>query len=233
MSDYVKPARRGYNSPARDARAAATRRRILDSAARRFVQDGYRTATVETIAADADVSAKTVYHLFGSKAGLLKQVMDVAFVADDEPIPIVERAGPQRVKAEPDQRRQIELAAQGTAELLERIRTVDDVLTDAAAVDPGAAALREDIELRQRREAMRVLAGWLAATGPLRNGMTVDRAADILWVLSSPEVHRLYRKHCGWTAEEYAEWLTAAVLDALAGATRPADGVGSEPPGHR
>src|SRR5919202_2627889 len=140
MTDYVKPARRGYHSPTRSARAAATRARILDSAARRFVQDGYRSATVETIAADAGVSAKTVYHLFGSKVGLLKQVMDVAFVADDAAVPLLERAGPQRVKAEPDQRRQMEMTARGTAELLERIRQVDDVLTDAAAVDPEAAA---------------------------------------------------------------------------------------------
>lgn len=216
MTEYVKP-RRGYNSPARAARAAATRRRILDSAARRFVESGYRATTVEMIAADAAVSGKTVYHLFGSKVGLLKQVMDVAFVGDDEPIPVLERAGPQQVKAEPDQRRQIVLTARGTAELLERIRQVDDVLIDAAAVDADAASLREDIELRQRREAMRVLAGWLVQTGPLRDGMAVDRAADILWVLTSPEVHRLYRKHCGWTADEYADWLTAAMLDGVAG----------------
>ncbi len=172
---------------------------------------------MDMIAADADVTAKTVYHLFGSKAGVLKHVMDAAFVGDDEPIPLLERAGPQQVKAEADQRRQIELTARGTAELLERIRHIDDVLTDAAAVDPDAAALRADIELRQRREAMRVLAAWLSETGPLRNGLTVDRAADIMWVLTSPEVHRLYRKHCGWTAEEFAEWLTEAMLDGVAG----------------
>jgi AcrR family transcriptional regulator len=216
MSEYVKP-RRGYNSPTRAARAAETRRRILESAARRFVKDGYRAATMETIAADAEVSAKTVYHLFGTKVRLLKQVMDVAFVGDDEGIPLLERSGPQQVKAEPNQRRQIELTARGTAELLERIRRLDDVLSDAAAVDPDATALRHDIELRQRREAMRVLAGWLSQTGPFRDGMTVDRAADALWVLTSPEVHRLFRKHCGWTPEEFAEWLTAAMLDSVAG----------------
>src|ERR687886_676487 len=216
VSQYVKP-RRGYNSPTRSARAAATRRRVLDAAARRFVENGYRATTMDMIAADADVTAKTLYHLFGSKAGVLKHVMDAAFVGDDEPIPVLERAGPQQVKAEPDQRRQIELTARGTAELLERIRHIDDVLTDAAGADPEAAALRADIELRQRRQAMRVLAGWLSQTGPLRDGMTVDRAADILWVLTSPEMHRLYRKHCGWTAEEFADWLTAAMLDGVAG----------------
>jgi AcrR family transcriptional regulator len=221
MTDYVKPPRRSYRSPTREARARATRRRILDSAALRFVQDGYRASTLEAIAADAEVSAKTVYHLFGSKAGLLKHVMDVAFVADDEAIPLLDRMGPQQVKAEPDQRRQIEMSARGTAELLERIRQIDDVLTEAAAVDADAAALRDDIELRQRREAMRVLAGWLSETGSLRDGMTVDQAADILWVLTSPEVHRLYRKHCGWTRDQYASWLTTAILDAIAGAGDP------------
>jgi AcrR family transcriptional regulator len=176
---------------------------------------------VEAIAAEADVSAKTVYYLFGSKAGLLKQIMDVAFVADDEAIPLLDRTGPQQVKAEPDQRRQIAMSARGTAELLERIRQLDDVLTEAAALDADAAAVREDIELRQRREAMHVLAGWFRKTGPLRDGMTVDHAADMLWVLTSPEVHRLYRKHCGWSAEEYTNWLTAALLDGLAGAGDP------------
>jgi AcrR family transcriptional regulator len=193
MTDYVKPPRRRYRSPLRDARARVTRRRVLDSAAVRFVQDGYPAATVEAIAADAEVSAKTVYHLFGTKAGLLKEVMDVAFVADDEAIPLVERTGPQQVKAEPDQRRQIQLAARGTADLLERIRQINDVLTQAAAVDPDAAALRDDIELRQRREAMQILAEWFSNTGPLRDGMTIDHAADILWVLTSPEVHQLYQ----------------------------------------
>lgn len=217
MTDYVKPSRRSYQSPIRDARARATRRRVLDSAALRFVQTGYRAATVEAIAVDAHVSAKTVYHLFGTKAALLKQVMDVAFVADDEAIPLVERTGPQQVKAEPDQRRQIEMSARGTAELLERIRQLDDVLSQAAALDPDAAALRDDIELRQRREAMHTLAEWFSTTGPLRDGMAVDHAADILWVLTSPEVHRLYRKHCAWSADQYAQWLTAAMLDGVAG----------------
>lgn len=217
MTNYVNPPRRSYRSPIRDARASATRRRVLDSAAFRFVQDGYRAATVEAIAGDARVSAKTVYHLFGSKAGLLKQVMDVAFVADDEAIPLLERTGPQQVKAEPDQRRQIEMSARGTAELLERIRQLDDVLTQAAAVDPEAAALRDDIELRQRREAMHILAEWFSDTGPLRDGMAPVHAGDILWVLTSPEVHRLYRKHCAWSADQYADWLTTAMLDGVAG----------------
>jgi hypothetical protein len=65
---------------------------------------------------------------------------------------------------------------------------------------------------------MHVLAGWFSETAPLPDGMTVDRAADILWLLTRPEVHRLFRKYCDWTADEYADWLTAALLDGISGA---------------
>jgi hypothetical protein len=45
--------------------------------------------------------------------------------------------------------------------------------------------------------------------------MSPDEAGGVLWVLASPDVHRLYRGDCGWMAEQYTAWLTSAVLDAL------------------
>lgn len=90
-----------------------------------------------------------------------------------------------------------------------------DVFTNADGVDSDAAALRDDIEHRQRREAMATLATWLAATGPLRDGMAIKDAEDILWTMTSPEVHRLYRRHCAWSADSYAAWLVTALTDAL------------------
>lgn len=218
MSDYVKP-RRTYQSPARVAKAQATRRRILDAAGELFVARGYAFVTVASIAATAGVSAKTVYHLFGSKLGVLKEVMDIAFVGDDAPIPLIDRAGPQAVRAERDQRRQLELFAKGTAELLERIREIDGVLASAAAVDPEAAALRADIEHRQRRSAMRAVAEWVRLNGPFRNDLAVADAADILWVLTSPDLHRLCRIDCQWSAPRFQDWLTQSLIDALLNTT--------------
>ncbi len=213
MSDAVKP-RRSYNSTVRAERARATRQRIIAFTARRFLADGYAATTIEAIAADAGVSVKTVYHLFGEKRGLLKEVMDVT-LAGDEDRPVLEQAGPQQVRIEPDQRRQVELTARGTAARMEQIRPMDDILRSAAAVDRDAAALRQDIQLRQRRSAMHTIAGWIAANGPLRDDISPDQAGDVLWVLTSPEVHRMYRDDCGWTADQYATWLADAALDAL------------------
>jgi AcrR family transcriptional regulator len=214
MSDAVK-LRRPYRSALRAARAQATEQRVLDAAARRFLTDGYPGTTIDAIAADGGVAAKTVYHLFGDKRGLLQRVMDATLAGTDEPIPVLDQAGPQAVRREHDQRHQIELTARGTAARLDRIRPMDDVLRSAAAVDGDAAALRHDIQLRQRRTAMQTIAGWIAANGPLRDEMTSEHAGDILWVLTSPDVHRLYRTDLGWSAEQYVDWLTRAALDAL------------------
>lgn len=213
MNDPVKP-RRTYNSTLRAERARATRQRILNSAARRFLADGYPATTIEAIAADANVAAKTVYHLFRDKRGVLKEVMDVT-LAGEESRPVLEQAGPQQVRMELDQRRQIELTSRGTAARLEWSRPMDDILRSAAAVDGDVASLRQDIQLRQRRSAMHTIAGWIAANGPLRDDVSADQAGDILWVLTSPDIHRMYRTDCGWTAEQYTTWLTHALLDAL------------------
>ncbi|MDQ1680520.1 MAG: hypothetical protein QOI42_1379, partial [Frankiaceae bacterium] len=67
---------RSYSSPLRAAQAQETRRRILDSARFLFAGNGYPTTTIAAIARHAGVSADTVYGAFGTKAHLLKQLLD-------------------------------------------------------------------------------------------------------------------------------------------------------------
>ena len=64
--------RRAYHSPVRDEQAQATRRRILESAERLFVEVGYARATIKQIARAAQVSEDLVFHNFGTKRGLLE-----------------------------------------------------------------------------------------------------------------------------------------------------------------
>jgi hypothetical protein len=97
--------------------------------------------------------------------------------------------------------------AAGITEQLERIRPLDDILRSAAVVDADAQELRDDIQLGQRREAMTTIASWIAANGELRSGIGIKDAADIIWTLTSPEVHRLLREHCAWDVQKYQRWL--------------------------
>ena len=211
----VSRGRRPYRSSVRAERARATRRRLTDAATTHFLEAGYASTSLAAIAATADVSVDTVYKTFGSKIGLLKEVLDVTIGGDDAPVPLLERAGPQALREETDQRMQVKLLAAGVTGQLERIRPLDDILRSAAAVYQEAAALREDIQVRQRRTAMRTIVGWIAAHGPLRGDQSVDRAAQVVWTLTSPEVHLLMRDAGGWSEDSYRGWLEQAIADGI------------------
>ena len=207
--------RRSYNSPLRAERAAITRRRVIAAAIELFLAGGYAGTTLAAVAAGAEVSVDTVFHLFGTKRGLLQAAMDTVIGGDDADVPLLERPDPQAVRAETDPRRQIALFAHGILGQLERIAPVDDMLRSAAAVDPDVAALRADLHMRQRRQALLTVAGGLASGSPLRDDMPVDEAAAVLWTLTSFEVHHMLRVDWGWPPERYEGWLRTTLEDSL------------------
>ncbi len=198
---------RVYHSPLRDGQARETRRRVLASASELFLEQGYPSTTIAAVARRAGVSADTVYSTFGSKGVLLKEVLDVVIGGDDQQVSVLDRSGPQAMREEPDQRKQVAMFASGMTQQLERVRPVDDILRSAAAVDAVAADLRADLQLRQRRESMRTVVAWVAAHGGLRLGLDDEDAAAIVWTLTSPETHFMLRVTWGWSPEKYEEWL--------------------------
>ena len=188
---------------------------MLTAARELFVEQGYPTTTIAAVARRAQVSPDTVYSVFGSKATLLKEVLDLVVAGDDEDVAVLDRPDPQAMRAEQDQRRQLVMFAAGITAQLERIRPLDDVLRGAAAVDPAAAELRDDLQLRQRRAAMRTIVSWIAANGPLRERLSEDDAAAVVWTLTSPEVHGMLRDTWGWPRERYEKWLRDTLTSSL------------------
>jgi len=210
----VKGQRRRYESTLRQEQARHTRARILDAAQKLFSERGYANTSMDAIAKGAGVATDTVYATFQSKPGLLHRLLDVRVGGDDEPVELLERAGPQAVKREPSQRRQLEAFASDVAGIQERVRPVDDIMRGAAAVDSEIAAFRTRMH-ESRLDNMRQFASWVASKGPLRDGLSGDDAATIVWTLASPEVHRLLRAERGWTAERYRNWLATTLIRTL------------------
>lgn len=213
MAEPVKTRR--YDSPVRREQARQTRAAVVRAAHRRFLADGYASTTLAAVARDAGVSVDTVYAVFGSKRGLLAAVMDVNVGGDDQPLAVLDRELPQRMRAESDQRRQISLFATGMAGELERIRPLDDVLRSAAAADPDVAAARHEQNDVQRHAAMATVVGWVRARGQLRRGLDDAAAADVVWTLTSPEVHHMLLTTRGWTRSQYETWLRETLERAL------------------
>jgi AcrR family transcriptional regulator len=190
----------------RQQQASDTRSRILDAAQRLFTERGYGATSIESIASEAGVATDTVYASFRTKAGVLHKLLDVRVGGDDAPVPLLDRKGPQGVRAEPTQRRQVAGFAADVAQILERARPVDDIMRGAAAVDSEIAALRARMQ-GFRYDNTRRFVSWLAAKGPFRGGISEEEAAAIVWTLASPEVHGLLRDSRGWPLDRYVAWL--------------------------
>lgn len=192
------------------------RRRILETAKELFLAQGYPSVTVGDLARTAHVSEDLVFRLFGSKRGVLKEVMDVVIGGDDEDVPLLEREAPQAVRTATDQHEQLRLFAAGMAAQLDRVQPMNDLMRSAAAVEPEVATLQEDLHQRQRRIGMNMVASWIAANGPLRDHVSVEEAGAVIWTLASPQVHRALTLDCGWSNARYRDWLqfmlTAALL---------------------
>jgi AcrR family transcriptional regulator len=196
--------RRAYHSPVRDEQALATRRRILESAERLFVEVGYARATIKQIAGAAQVSDDLVFHTFGTKRRLLEAVMAKAAGSED---PHAALAGPEpeRLRHEPSLRGQIGELAAVVGDQLQRARPLDDMLRTAAVVDPELDKLRSELHLRQRRRSMTRLAAWIGERGALRQ--PVEESAALVWTLTSPEVHHMLVDGWQWTHPQYVAWL--------------------------
>ncbi len=98
--------------------------------------------------------------------------------------------------------------------ILERTAPVYEVLRGAAAADPEIASLWERAKaprLAGQRELLRVL----TERAPLRRGLPVAAATDILFAVGSPETYRLLVVDRGWSADRFERWYADALARLL------------------
>ena len=203
--DPVKPRRR-YDATQRRAQSRAARRIVLATAGQLFAERGYQRTSMKDIAAGAGVSVETVYGYFGTKAGLLKELLDVTVAGDDAPVPVPERAPIQAVRAAPDGRAKLALYAAFLATVQARLAPLYLIIRGAAEADQDAAALWAELGA-QRLAGMTMLARDLADAGVLAPGRSVEGTRDELWALGAIEVYELLVGQRGWPPDRYRDWV--------------------------
>ena len=198
---------RTYDSSRRRAQAEQTRRAILEAAQRRFERDGYVATTMEAIAGEAEVSLKTVYLAFSTKAGLLRAVWDQLLKGDTDDAPVAERPWYVQVLEEADAERKLRLVAHHSVIVKQRIGPMLRVIRSASAVDPDGAALwdliQTDFHANQR-----------AIVESLPHVDDVERATDVLWTLNHPDVWLLFVDR-GWTPDAFEAWFADTLVQQL------------------
>ena len=221
MTEAVKPGRTQAARPAglRAARVLENEERIVRAAHELFVRDGYRATTLTAVADAAGVAHRTVYVRFGTKAALLKRVVDVAIVGDLAPIDVVSREWYRTATTAPTLDARIAAAAEGSTRLLASAADVIAVAREAEATEPLLAAAA-----RAGRAATRdsIRTFWTRAhdDGLLPAGCDLTWLADTTSVLAHADTYLLMRETLGMSPERYQSWLVTTFRRMVAAATR-------------
>jgi len=217
---FMPPSRR-YSTELRTEQTAVARRLILASAGRLFVDKGYLGTTLAAVATAAGVSVQTVYNVVGGKPALLKAVYDVTLAGDDEPVPIGDRPIFRAIQEAADGRQMLARYAGIGRQLSERVLPlVTKLLARAASGDPDLQAFADTIE-GERATGTWNMAGAISERFGLRDGLSVQDAADILWTLTSPDLADRLVNRRGWGWDKTQAWLGNAMADALLGPSAP------------
>jgi AcrR family transcriptional regulator len=200
MTEPVKPTRR-YDSRRRREQAAETRRQILEAAQGLLERHGYAATTMAAIAKEAGVANKTVYLAFETKSGVLRALWHLLLRGDQEDVPVGDRDWYRALLAEPDPERRLRRVASYSRAVKERSAPLMEVIRRGADADPDVAALWDRIQ-----SDFHGIQRGIVETLPLRKGLDVDAAADILWALNNPDVWQLLVGRRGWTPEHWERW---------------------------
>lgn len=199
--DVKSPPRRTRQAIAADA----TRRTIVETAHRLFVQQGYMATTIDQIASTSGVAVQTVYNSIGPKRAVLSAVLDDVAAGPESPtpVPVFMR---RRIAATRTGRGALRVLADWFADVHERVGPMLSVLRDAAAFDVEIAEVERKRDARRfhnYHEAVRVVAD----RGDLRAGLAIRDAAAVIWSLGNAEIYRFLVLEQAWTPERYRRWL--------------------------
>jgi AcrR family transcriptional regulator len=187
---------------------------VVEAARRLFVRQGYASTTIQALADEAGVAVQTIYASFGSKREVLKELFDISVVGDSQPVALVERPEWQAWEAEREPGRQVDLFAGAQRLVSSRAAEVMQVLLAAAASDPEIAQMHKEAESARYGDQRR-LADALSGRDQLRQGLSADRAADVIWTLAGPATYTDLVRHRGWDKQDYEQWLSAQLRAAL------------------
>jgi AcrR family transcriptional regulator len=213
MAGRVKTQRRRYHSPLRADQALQTRRRVLASARKLFLERGYAGTTVAAVADDAGVSPETIYLSLGGKRGLLEGVMEVtgphgSAEADNAWWDMVA----QLSHADDRLAKMVEYSCR----ILARTQPIHAIIRGAADKEAFAAELGRRLMRERLNNQTERIRHYLA--GDLKAGLSVAEAGQRYCALASPELYHALTVELGWTAERHQRWLTDLVGSDLLGA---------------
>jgi AcrR family transcriptional regulator len=208
MSIKSSRPRRPYVSNVRARAAGATKERVLKAARTLFARRGIDRVTIAQIAEKAGVAVPTVYGLYKSKEGILRELMRAALFG-----PRFQEARAQ-LAGVTDPVRLIALTAHVARAIYEGESSDLGLIRGATAFSPSLRKLEREFE-QIRFEMQEERVKLLFARSRAKKGLALDEARRILWMYTSRDVYRMLVRESGWTPDRYQEWLSDTLVSAL------------------
>ncbi|MCU1247267.1 MAG: transcriptional regulator, TetR family [Edaphobacter sp.] len=203
-----KSNKRVYQSSTRQRHADQTRSAIATAARRLLTKSGYAGMTMSAVALAAGVAVPTVYAVFGSKKGIVAELLDQARFGQDYQA-LVRQA---MLVSDPAER--LSFAASIARQVYESEIPVQSLLRGAGMLAPELASVENERE-GERYEIQGHLIDHLLQANLLQAGLDRRSACDILWALTSRDLYRMLVQERGWDADKYERWLKQILHNAL------------------
>jgi AcrR family transcriptional regulator len=171
---------RPYRLGKRAESAAATRQRILDAGSAEIERAGYRTVSVEAIAARAEVTRVTVYRHFATRGDLFEAI------AWDR-IGRVQLERLDAARAHPDVVEATRRFLFENCAFFGEVGPILRAMIDVEREQPEIAAVLAATYRGRRLESLRELAGRITASEHVAAGWTTDTICDSLTILTGIE----------------------------------------------
>jgi hypothetical protein len=146
-----------------------------------------------------------VYAAVGRKPQLLLAVHDMTLAEGPDPLPAEERDYVVAIRSASRAAEKIRIYAEALGALLPSTTPLLNALREAGTSDPEC--LRVWRAVSERRAAnMLLFAADLRATGELRDGLSDQQVADLVWSMNGPEFFSLHTAR-GASPEDFARLL--------------------------
>lgn len=211
---HTKGAKRQYQTRARKDGAQATRFSVITAAATLFVRDGYGSTSIDAVAREAGVARATVFNSVGGKPALMKAAYQAAVVGGDDPRPPREGALGDRARSASTAGEVLDVYVEVLAEVFEAVAPLHQALVNAASTAPELRALLDELDNERHLGAVNIVA-LAAERGPLAGHLTPQHAADVLWVLSSPQLWQQLHGDRAWSRADFTAWLSQLLRSQL------------------
>ena len=192
----------------RQRQTEETRQKMLAASRLLFLQRGYAGTTTDAIAEEAGVSPKTVLGAFGSKRGILTELLSLDSLGERYQKILAQ------LRVDPDPYQRVRLVAQMTRQACETLTPEFDLLRGAVAVAPELASISRIVEDRRWSREVHFVT-FLETCGVLRADLSHTKAIDEVWALTSFDLYRRLIIERGWSPEEYEIWLTQTLTQRL------------------